>query len=154
MLPSLLHHSNSSLSVLNAVNSLELVMKVFRGLFLMADLDNDIPAFWRVFFIYMDFLKWFLLCHGKDAVTIHSYGDLWGVQAYLLFTELTSVSFFLRMSHTFDLATYNIPIVSMMFFFFFFWSLKMVWFLNRELLWLHIVGFIATASKYIMPLEL
>lgn len=134
MLPSLLHHSNSSLSVLNAVNSLELVMKVFRGLFLMADLDNDIPVFWRVFFIYMDFLKWFLLCHGKDAVTIHSYGDLWGVQAYLLFTELTSVSFFLRMSHTFDLATYNIPIVSMMFFFFFFWSLKMVWFLNRELL--------------------
>lgn len=120
MLPSLLHHSNSSLSVLNAVNSLELVMKVFRGLFLMADLDNDIPVFWRVFFIYMDFLKWFLLCHGKDAVTIHSYGDLWGVQAYLLFTELTSVSFFLRMSHTFDLATYNIPIVSMMFFFFFF----------------------------------
>lgn len=94
-------------------------MKVFRGLFLMADLDNDIPVFWRVFFIYMDFLKWFLLCHGKDAVTIHSYGDLWGVQAYLLFTELTSVSFFLRMSHTFDLATYNIPIVSMMFFFFF-----------------------------------
>lgn len=151
MLPSLLHHSNSSLSVLNAVNSLELVMKVFRGLFLMADLDNDIPAFWRVFFIYMDFLKWFLLCHGKDAVTIHSYGDLWGVQAFLLFTELTSVSFFLRMSHTFDLATYNIPIVSMMGFF---WSLKMVWFLNRELLWLHIVGFIATASKYIMPLEL
>lgn len=134
MLPSLLHHSNSSLSVFNAVNSLELVMKVFRGLFLMADLDNDIPVFWRVFFIYMDFLKWFLLCHGKDAVTIHSYGDLWGVQAYLLFTELTSVSFFLRMSHTFDLATYNIPIVSMMFFFFFFWSLKMVWFLNRELL--------------------
>lgn len=131
MLPSLLHHSNSSLSVLNAVNSLELVMKVFRGLFLMADLDNDIPAFWRVFFIYMDFLKWFLLCHGKDAVTIHSYGDLWGVQAFLLFTELTSVSFFLRMSHTFDLATYNIPIVSMMVFF---WSLKMVWFLNRELL--------------------
>lgn len=131
MLPSLLHHSNSSLSVLNAVNSLELVMKVFRGLFLMADLDNDIPAFWRVFFIYMDFLKWFLLCHGKDAVTIHSYGDLWGVQAFLLFTELTSVSFFLRMSHTFDLATYNIPIVSMMGFF---WSLKMVWFLNRELL--------------------
>lgn len=126
-------------------------MKVFRGLFLMADLDNDIPAFWRVFFIYMDFLKWFLLCHGKDAVTIHSYGDLWGVQAFLLFTELTSVSFFLRMSHTFDLATYNIPIVSMMGFF---WSLKMVWFLNRELLWLHIVGFIATASKYIMPLEL
>lgn len=120
MLPSLLHHSNSSLSVLNAVNSLELVMKVFRGLFLMADLDNDIPVFWRVFFIYMDFLKWFLLCHGKDAVTIHSYGDLWGVQAYLLFTELTSVSFFLRMSHTFDLATYNIPIVSMMVFFFFF----------------------------------
>lgn len=151
MLPSLLHHSNSSLSVLNAVNSLELVMKVFRGLFLMADLDNDIPAFWRVFFIYMDFLKWFLLCHGKDALTIHSYGDLWGVQAFLLFTELTSVSFFLRMSHTFDLATYNIPIVSMMGFF---WSLKMVWFLNRELLWLHIVGFIATASKYIMPLEL
>lgn len=151
MLPSLLHHSNSSLSVLNAVNSLELVMKVFRGLFLMADLDNDVPAFWRVFFIYMDFLKWFLLCHGKDAVTIHSYGDLWGVQAFLLFTELTSVSFFLRMSHTFDLATYNIPIVSMMVFF---WSLKMVWFLNRELLWLHIVGFIATASKYIMPLEL
>lgn len=151
MLPSLLHHSNSSLSVLNAVNSLELVMKVFRGLFLMADLDNDIPAFWRVFFIYMDFLKWFLLCHGKDAVTIHSYGDLWGVQAFLLFTELTSVSFFLRMSHTFDLATYNIPIVSMMGFF---WSLKMVWFLNRELLWLHIVGLIATASKYIMPLEL
>lgn len=151
MLPSLLHHSNSSLSVLNAVNSLELVMKVFRGLFLMADLDNDVPAFWRVFFIYMDFLKWFLLCHGKDAVTIHSYGDLWGVQAFLLFTELTSVSFFLRMSHTFDLATYNIPIVSMMGFF---WSLKMVWFLNRELLWLHIVGFIATASKYIMPLEL
>lgn len=151
MLPSLLHHSNSSLSVLNAVNSLELVMKVFQGLFLMADLDNDIPAFWRVFFIYMDFLKWFLLCHGKDAVTIHSYGDLWGVQAFLLFTELTSVSFFLRMSHTFDLATYNIPIVSMMGFF---WSLKMVWFLNRELLWLHIVGFIATASKYIMPLEL
>lgn len=151
MLPSLLHHSNSSLSVLNAVNSLELVMKVFRGLFLMADLDNDIPAFWRVFFIYMDFLKWFLLCHGKDAVTIHSYGDLWGVQAFLLFTELTSVSFFLRMSHTFDLATYNIPIVSMMGFF---WSLKMVWFLNRELLWLHIVGIIATASKYIMPLEL
>lgn len=151
MLPSLLHHSNSSLSVLNAVNSLELVMKVFRGLFLMADLDNDIPAFWRVFFIYMDFLKWFLLCHGKDAVTIHSYGDLWGVQAFLLFTELTSVSFFLRMSHTFDLATYNIPIVSMMGFF---WRLKMVWFLNRELLWLHIVGFIATASKYIMPLEL
>lgn len=151
MLPSLLHHSNSSLSVLNAVNSLELVMKVFRGLFLMADLDNDIPAFWRVFFIYMDFLKWFLLCHGKDAVTIHSYGDLWGVQAFLLFTELTSVSFFLRMSHTFDLATYNIPIVSMMGFF---WSLKMVWFLNRELLWLHIVGFVATASKYIMPLEL
>lgn len=151
MLPSLLHHSNSSLSVLNAVNSLELVMKVFRGLFLMADLDNDIPAFWRVFFIYMDFLKWFLLCHGKDAVTIHSYGDLWGVQAFLLFTELTSVSFFLRMSHTFDLATYNIPIVSMMGFF---WSLKMVWFLNRELLWLHIEGFIATASKYIMPLEL
>lgn len=131
MLPSLLHRSNSSLSVLNAVNSLELVMKVFRGLFLMADLDNDIPAFWRVFFIYMDFLKWFLLCHGKDAVTIHSYGDLWGVQAFLLFTELTSVSFFLRMSHTFDLATYNIPIVSMMGFF---WSLKMVWFLNRELL--------------------
>lgn len=131
MLPSLLHHSNSSLSVLNAVNSLELVMKVFRGLFLMADLDNDIPAFWRVFFIYMDFLKWFLLCHGKDAVTIHSYGDLWGVQAFLLFTELTSVSFFFRMSHTFDLATYNIPIVSMMGFF---WSLKMVWFLNRELL--------------------
>lgn len=131
MLPSLLHHSNSSLSVLNAVNSLELVMKVFRGLFLMADLDNDIPAFWRVFFIYMDFLKWFLLCHGKDAVTIHSYGDLSGVQAFLLFTELTSVSFFLRMSHTFDLATYNIPIVSMMGFF---WSLKMVWFLNRELL--------------------
>lgn len=131
MLPSLLHHSNSSLSVLNAVNSLELVMKVFRGLFLMADLDNDIPAFWRVFFIYMDFLKWFLLCHGKDALTIHSYGDLWGVQAFLLFTELTSVSFFLRMSHTFDLATYNIPIVSMMGFF---WSLKMVWFLNRELL--------------------
>lgn len=131
MLPSLLHHSNSSFSVLNAVNSLELVMKVFRGLFLMADLDNDIPAFWRVFFIYMDFLKWFLLCHGKDAVTIHSYGDLWGVQAFLLFTELTSVSFFLRMSHTFDLATYNIPIVSMMGFF---WSLKMVWFLNRELL--------------------
>lgn len=131
MLPSLLHHSNSSLSVLNAVNSLELVMKVFRGLFLMADLDNDIPAFWRVFFIYMDFLKWFLLCHGKDAVTIHSYGDLWGVQAFLLFTELTSVSFFLRMSHTFDLATYNIPIVSMMGFFS---SLKMVWFLNRELL--------------------
>lgn len=131
MLPSLLHHSNSSLSVLNAVNSLELVMKVFRGLFLMADLDNDVPAFWRVFFIYMDFLKWFLLCHGKDAVTIHSYGDLWGVQAFLLFTELTSVSFFLRMSHTFDLATYNIPIVSMMGFF---WSLKMVWFLNRELL--------------------
>lgn len=131
MLPSLLHHSNSSLSVLNAVNSLELVMKVFQGLFLMADLDNDIPAFWRVFFIYMDFLKWFLLCHGKDAVTIHSYGDLWGVQAFLLFTELTSVSFFLRMSHTFDLATYNIPIVSMMGFF---WSLKMVWFLNRELL--------------------
>lgn len=131
MLPSLLHHSNASLSVLNAVNSLELVMKVFRGLFLMADLDNDIPAFWRVFFIYMDFLKWFLLCHGKDAVTIHSYGDLWGVQAFLLFTELTSVSFFLRMSHTFDLATYNIPIVSMMGFF---WSLKMVWFLNRELL--------------------
>lgn len=128
MLPSLLHHSNSSLSVLN---SLELVMKVFRGLFLMADLDNDVPAFWRVFFIYMDFLKWFLLCHGKDAVTIHSYGDLWGVQAFLLFTELTSVSFFLRMSHTFDLATYNIPIVSMMGFF---WSLKMVWFLNRELL--------------------
>lgn len=131
MLPSLLHRFNSSLSVLNAVNSLELVMKVFRGLFLMADLDNDIPAFWRVFFIYMDFLKWFLLCHGKDAVTIHSYGDLWGVQAFLLFTELTSVSFFLRMSHTFDLATYNIPIVSMMGFF---WSLKMVWFLNRELL--------------------
>lgn len=61
----------------------------------MADLDNDIPAFWRVFFIYMDFLKWFLLCHGKDAVTIHSYGDLWGVQAFLLITELTSVSFFL-----------------------------------------------------------
>lgn len=151
MLPSLLHHSNSSLSVLNAVNSLELVMKVFQGLFLMTDLDNDIPAFWRVFFIYMDFLKWFLLCHGKDAVTIHSYGDLWGVQAFLLFTELTSVSFFLRMSHTFDLATYNIPIVSMMGFF---WSLKMVWFLNRELLWLHIVGLIATASKYIMPLEL
>lgn len=49
-------------------------------------------------------------------MTIHSYGDLWGVQAFLLFTELTSVSFFLRMSHTFDLATYNIPIVSMMFF--------------------------------------
>lgn len=86
----------------------------------MADLDNDVPAFWRVFFIYMDFLKWFLLCHGKDAVTIHSYGELWGVQAFLLFTELTSVSFFLRMSHTFDLATYNIPIVSMIFCFGFF----------------------------------
>ncbi len=104
------------------------------SLLLIVVFDCDASTSWRVFFSWLDVVKWFFLYHGEDPLIIHPCCPLW-MSSPLYVAELTS-SFFLRFDHS-----YNVPAISLMDLFSF-WSLTIVCFTFMErfldhIMWVH-----------------
>ncbi len=114
------------------------------SLLLIVDFDSDTSTSWRVFFSWLDVEKGFSLPWrgSTDHPPLLSSVD---VHAFYV-AELSSAFFFLRMYETVDVATPNVPVISVMDLFCF-WSLTIVCFTCMESSFDCMMGFTATASK-------
>ncbi len=83
------------------------------SLLLIVDFDSNTPAFWRVFFTWLDVVKGFFFTRErilKSSTTV----VLRGRPGLFMLLSSSVCSFFLRMSQTVDLATPNVPAISLM----------------------------------------
>ncbi len=110
------------------------------SLLLIVDFDSDTPTTNRVFVTWLDVVKGFFftmerILHSSTTVVLRGRLGL-----FMLLSSPVR-SFFLRMYHTVDLATPNVPAISLMDLFCF-WSLTIVCFTCMEksfdrMMWVH-----------------
>ncbi len=110
------------------------------SILLIVDFDSDRPTSWRVFFSWLDVVKGFFFTMEMilwSSTTV----VLCGRPGLFMLLGSPVHSFFLRMYQTVDLATPNVPAISLMDLFCF-WSLTIVCFTCMErsfdrMMWVH-----------------